>query len=440
MDTSLPRSYRAEVLEHVMPALLAGECCSLIGPSSVGKSNLCQFVQRADVHKQYWGTTPIWLVLIDTNSLVLEPGFEDYAVLELLVHRLLREAERRNIPPDVLSEFQTRYLELADRRSAHLGFRYLERICGRLCEGLHLKIVFWFDQFEDIWATLPARLFVNLRALRDMFKYHVMYAVVCRERLQRSRPDPHSTESFWELFGSHTYGLGMYSIADATTMLDRIQQRSTLALDEHQRQSMLELSGCHPGLLRALIWANSAERLDTARLSALDSVREECAKIWRDLPADQQAVLQSIALGATPAPSATLHDLMLIGLVGSDSRTLFSPVFADYVRAQSGAQAGVAIATDRREVWVNGVPLDKPLARLEFDMLAYLAQHNGQVCRREDILHALYEERVVQANDERLDTLLRRLREALNDDARKPRYLITHRGVGIQLLGARILA
>ena len=32
-------------------------------------------------------------------------------------------------------------------------------------------MVWVFDQFDDIWNTLPARFFLNLRFLRDEFKY-----------------------------------------------------------------------------------------------------------------------------------------------------------------------------------------------------------------------------------------------------------------------------
>ena len=48
-------------------------------------------------------------------------------------------------------------------------------------------------------------------------------------------------------------------------------------------------------------------------------------------------------------------------------------------------------------------------------------------------MRELYGKQVYNANDERLDTILRRLREALGEDARNPRYLITHRGMGVQL-------
>lgn len=76
-----PLSYRSELLEKVIVHLLAGECCSLIGIASVGKSNLARFLQRRDVQLHYWDKKPVWILLIDTQSLVFDEGRADYAVL-----------------------------------------------------------------------------------------------------------------------------------------------------------------------------------------------------------------------------------------------------------------------------------------------------------------------------------------------------------------------
>jgi DNA-binding response OmpR family regulator len=90
-------------------------------------------------------------------------------------------------------------------------------------------------------------------------------------------------------------------------------------------------------------------------------------------------------------------------------------------------------------VCVDGRWLDEALTPLEFSMLAYLARHAGTICRREAILTALYPDEAIEANDERIDTLLRRLREALGEDGRKPRHLITHRRVGIRLAQGQVV-
>ena len=65
-----PVSFRSEILSHLMAALQAGECCSLLGISGVGKSNLARFISRRDVQEAYWSDANIWVVLVDSDGLV----------------------------------------------------------------------------------------------------------------------------------------------------------------------------------------------------------------------------------------------------------------------------------------------------------------------------------------------------------------------------------
>ena len=92
-----------------------------------------------------------------------------------------------------------------------------------------------------------------------------------------------------------------------------------------------------------------------------------------------------------------------------------------------------------RQVWLDGKLLQTSLGPLEFELLEYLASHSEDVCKRKDVLDALYSEEEFHSNtDQRLDAILSRLRKALGESAQNPRYLITHRGGGIQLLKGSI--
>jgi DNA-binding response OmpR family regulator len=139
-----------------------------------------------------------------------------------------------------------------------------------------------------------------------------------------------------------------------------------------------------------------------------------------------------------PPDDAAMAELQLKELVGGVPPMLFSPLFRAYALGQSGDMSGIVVAPRLRRVWLDGLPLERALSPLEFTLLEYLARHAGLVCRREEILRELYKEQYIDTNDERLDTLLRRLRETLGEDARNSRYLITHRGVGLQLAHGRI--
>lgn len=439
----LPLTFRSELLQRVMPALIGGECCSLVGVSGVGKTNLVRFIQRPDVQTLYWGDESVWVIPIDTNGLVFSASPDEYAVLELMIDRLIREALQRHAPSDVVNSFESLQLNLTAQPSARLALRYLDRICGTLRNDLHAHLIFVFDQFEDIWKSFDARMFLNLRYLRDEYKYQLAYLVVTRERLprmrQRGKQNLQADEAFWELFASHTYGLGMYSEQDAITMFERITARHAISVSPAYQEAVLSLSGRHPALLRAVMWElyDTYKENDTpANLVQAERIAEECAKLWHDLFPEEQQIVRAIGAGRhQPAnDSAAQADLRLKEVIVSEPPRLFSPLFAAYAVQQGGAtQDGIVVDLNFRQVWFDDRLLPESLAPLEFSLLEHLARNVGKICRREDLLRALYQDDALDANDERLDTVLRRLREALGEDARSPRYIFTHRGVGLQL-------
>jgi two-component system response regulator VicR len=75
----------------------------------------------------------------------------------------------------------------------------------------------------------------------------------------------------------------------------------------------------------------------------------------------------------------------------------------------------------------QGESLD--LTHREFELLVYLARHQGQVLTREHLLQAVWG--FDYFGDVRtVDVTIRRLREKIEDDPSQPKYIITRRGLG----------
>ncbi|MDR3365240.1 MAG: response regulator transcription factor [Clostridiales Family XIII bacterium] len=87
----------------------------------------------------------------------------------------------------------------------------------------------------------------------------------------------------------------------------------------------------------------------------------------------------------------------------------------------------ITIDTNRYEARKNGVPLDLTLR--EFELLKYLAEREGKVYSREQLLEDVwgYE---YYGDIRTVDVTVRRLREKLEDDSSDPKYVLTKRGVG----------
>lgn len=91
---------------------------------------------------------------------------------------------------------------------------------------------------------------------------------------------------------------------------------------------------------------------------------------------------------------------------------------------------GLSLDTARRRVARDGVEV--PLKPKEFDLLAFLLEHPGQVFSRDRLLAAVWG--FDYAGDSRtVDTHVKTLRDKLGDSAERPRWIETVRGVGYRL-------
>ena len=73
------------------------------------------------------------------------------------------------------------------------------------------------------------------------------------------------------------------------------------------------------------------------------------------------------------------------------------------------------------------------LARREFDLLLALAQRQGQVMTKREILAEVWQQ-AYGGGDRSIDVHLSWLRRKLGETAAEPRYLISVRGVGVRLV------
>ena len=92
------------------------------------------------------------------------------------------------------------------------------------------------------------------------------------------------------------------------------------------------------------------------------------------------------------------------------------------------ARGDLVLDRDRHEAIVAGRPVE--LTALEFRLLAALVEAEGRVLTREQLMDAIYGAGEVFVLDRTIDALVKRLREKLHDDAERPRYVATVRGVG----------
>ena len=70
------------------------------------------------------------------------------------------------------------------------------------------------------------------------------------------------------------------------------------------------------------------------------------------------------------------------------------------------------------------------LERIPLELLLYLAERPGQLVSRDEILERIWSKGVFVDTDNAINTAVRKIRQALRDDAEKPRYVVTVPGKG----------
>ncbi len=101
--------------------------------------------------------------------------------------------------------------------------------------------------------------------------------------------------------------------------------------------------------------------------------------------------------------------------------------------APADAQVGpLRLELGARRVFLDGEEIS--LSRKEFDLLAELVAHAGEVVTREDLISRVWDENWF-GSTKTLDVHIGWLRGKLGDDAASPRFLHTVRGVGFRFAG-----
>jgi DNA-binding winged helix-turn-helix (wHTH) protein len=299
-----------------------------------------------------------------------------------------------------------------------------------LCEDWPRRLVFLFDEFDEVFQGIDERVFLNLRALRDRYPDQLSYVVATLQRLSESRKGAEIGE-FSELFAHDTRYLGMLGESDSLRMIDEFAREEGLEFTPEDRALVLAQAGGHPGLLGAIchVLGKGFGRDEPDRVRASDyrllrerleddvTVRSECVKLWNHLPTELQSALMDFLDGKQ------VDRVSLLEGMARRQRLLKEPI-----------QPGVHLDIEAGEVYVDGraVPV---LTDLEYRLMLLLYGHIDKICDKYRIVEAVWgEDYIEEVDDARIEKLVSRLRQKIEPDPANPHYLVTVRGRGYRLL------
>ena len=441
-----PLFLRPADLNRLQATLADGACCSVVGLSNVGKSTLLRAAE-AELDPN------VLAVYVDCNLML---ALTDQALYEVTLRSALDAVKQtEQIPAGLVAEIDKRYHQVVDAAQpgtliAPLGFN--EGV-ALLCEQLNRRVVLMFDEFDDPFDALDGRVFLNLRALHDKYD-QLVYVTATGAPLAERRHDPEAGE-FCELFVGHQLSLGMPTNDMARRAVDVWAREEGARLEPDEVDFVVEQAGGHPGLLRAatrlLVRVASGAPIDSRgpalnlvreRLESDLAVRSECAKLWAQLPPNEQDALLGLLSGEEDAlPGGLQANLAVKGILQpGDSPQVFSKLFASFVhrqrRMRQNVPAGVWVDVDAGEVWIDGERVPT-LTDLEYRLLLLVYGRIGKICDKYQIVESVWgQDYIDEVDDARIEKLVSRLRSKIERDPANPRYLLTVRGRGYKLAAA----
>lgn len=436
---------RATELQYIIDAIRHNQCCSVVGPSNTGKSYLLRSLATEDIRQlcAINHQPPPVMVFVDC----LEAGGSELAFYELLLRRTIEEMEIAGIAVDNL---QTLYNEVL-HSTVDVAVRSIyARSVRQLSQKNQVSVVLILDEFYDVLKHLPPWPFRQLRALYDARTTNICYITGTSHHLEQLRASEEIYE-FRELFHLHTIILKPLIPDDAHRFVKYLAEKHDTSLLDENIALINQLSGGHPGLLERIFIVLSESGADLkaplnvnpAEIYRERPIQKECNRLWSELQPEHEALLSLAGKGGQPLTPGQQELLETKGLVipqNDGTLSIFSPVFRVYldkeIKEPAANNKGLHCDFESGQIWVGDKEVTLHLSEPQRKLVTFLYQKSGTVCTYDEIAHevwgvgegvspgAIYE-------------LVKRVRQKIEPDWKKPRFIVTVPGKGYRIQGNR---
>lgn len=378
----------------------------------------------------------------------LEAGDSEHAFYELLLRRMVEELEDSAASAAILGTLRAVHHEVL-RSTRDVTVRSLFASSMReLDRGGEIGLVLILDEFDDLFCTLPPWPFRQLRALRDALGARLCYVTGTSRRLERLRSDV-DTYEFRELFHLYTLVLRPLSEEDGRRFAAYLASRQGPLLHDEYTSLVIGLSGGHPGLLERIYSIVSDIEPDprvplqttVTELSRRRPIEQECQRLWDELEEEEQEGLLALVGGGERALNADQKQALgtkgLVVTGEGEGLAVFSPIFEAFVQSEliyrrRSRTRGVRCDLKTGQVWTDDREVTLKLSEAQRTLVRFLYRRAGVVCTYDEIAEevwgvgegispgAIYE-------------LVKRVRQKVEPDWRKPCYIVTVPGEGYRL-------
>ncbi|HQY93115.1 MAG: winged helix-turn-helix domain-containing protein [Caldilinea sp.] len=443
---------RRHDVENILRHLYAMQCVEIIGVSNIGKSALLRLLAQPDVWVQELGEAAqeFLPVYVDCNRILdmTEQGFCE------LVLRCLQEASPAlGVLPELVHAYD---MLVSPSSDFQVPLSFSRGLTAALESGPR-KLVLLFDEFDDPYQQVDARVFLNLRAIQDRHNGQLIFVTASGRPLTLLNQDGRHDE-FAEIFSHRSWYLAPLTRSDTELQVRRYMTAYEAAFTSADIDFIYQWSGGHPrmaeGVCRVLQAALEAaeptpldpmERWQFHRKLAATLLEDvylarECSKIWCELTPEEQAELMALTLADHNPDHAVVDELLRRHLLRrvEGRPQLFCRLLAGFVQRQAAPAApestSLWVDTASGQVLVNGAPVET-LTALEYRLMQLLFQNRDKIVDKYQIVtHVWGESYIDEVDDARIEKLISRLRQKIEPDPSSPNFLTTIRGRGYRLV------
>jgi hypothetical protein len=422
VDRQHPDDYRQKEIRALTRAIRAKENRLVLGIPDIGLSNLLRFlVTRGD-----WGERNVVFAYLDCDA--LEDCLDPKIFFAEIAHQFHEQRSGSRLCTDVQGYEQLR--------------RFLLEAGGDRLD----RLVVVANKTEKMLEAADAAFYRKLKGLTDLNK-RLCYIFAASPRISNL------VDSEGLLFAGRRLIVGPFNGRDLIGAIAEEGQRLETEFGPAEQEQLSRLTGGHAGLLRAIASAVVDEELDLSnpearlaeRLLARGDVESRCQRIWRELdPAKQSALYAIVSSQPRRVPPEALSWLRALGIVckRNSEYELFSQVFAGFVLAQQVSPLPLESVTivgastifaNEQEIAVAGKVLkgneEVYVTPLELRLIACL-KREPRIYTKDEITKYVYYQEKGDVEDQRIEDLVRRVRNRLGDQ-----YVKTHWGKGYELVG-----
>ncbi len=439
-------------VHRLLQYLYTLQCVQVIGFSNVGKSALLRLLAQPDVWTQELGEAgqEFLAVYVDCNRML---DMSDQGFYELVLRCLQESSPSIAALPELSSAYD---MLVAPTSEFQVPLSFTRGVTAVL-QATHQKVIFLFDEFDEPFAQLDARVFLNLRALRDRHSSQLAYVTATGQPLNAPSGAAHAAE-FCELFAQRAWYLAPLTRSDVERMVNRFMEANEVDFNQADLDFIFQWAGGHPMLLesicnllaialesvgphtqrpseRAELHQNVARQLPTD-----ERVKQECLKLWDTCSADEQNELMALVR----TPQQPINPSVLAGLVRrylvlrvEGHYQIFSRVLHEFVRRRTvtppAQPTRLWVDVESGDVLVDGQRVEM-LTSLEYRLILLLFYNADKIVDRYQLVTEVWGEQYLdEVEDARIEKLISRLRQKIEPDPANPRFLITVRSRGYRL-------